>query len=177
MIEIRQIRHYIIPNGSDIFRIPILEPLNIYNRIQRLELQRVEASGESWRPAESKRTPFPKIAGEFRLVQSLGSYCGGNRSERTVTGIIEVKEVFSGIGCYGSPNFGGWRYPLHCRIRKRKWIWELTQWRGRLDGVRARRSHVLEKRVRTIWTRTGFDYFLFFKFLYSRFYLLLRLNL
>jgi len=40
-------------------------------------------------------------------MQFLGSYCGGNRSERTGTGIVEVKEVFSGIGSYGSPNSGG----------------------------------------------------------------------
>lgn len=111
-------RHYIIPNWSDVIRISILQSLDIYNRIQRLPLQRVEASGEPRRPAESKRTPFQEIAGNLRLMQFLGSYSDWNRRERACSRVIEEEQV-SGLGGYAPPNFRGWGYPLHCGI----WKW------------------------------------------------------
>lgn len=112
-------RHYIIPNRSNVFRIPIFQSVDIYNRIQRLRLKWIEPRGKFRRSAESNRTPFLEIAWNLWLMQFLGGCHDGNRREGARSKrVVDEKHVFSGLGDYGPPNCGGWRHPLHCGIGK-----------------------------------------------------------
>jgi len=110
-------RHYIIPNRSNIFRISIFQSVDIYNSIQRFRLQRVEPRGELRRSTESNRTPFLEIARNIRLMQFRSGCCKGNRRERPHSKrVVDGKQVFSDHRGYAPPNCGVCVYPLHCGI-------------------------------------------------------------